>query len=318
MNKKTVYITREIPKAGIEILKEKFEVIINKEDRALSKEELINNIKNVDAVLTQLTDIIDEEVINNANKVKIFANYAVGYNNINAEYAKNKGIIITNTPDVLSNTTAELAWALLFAVSRRVVEADRYTRSGMWKQFSPKLLLGQDINNKTLGVIGAGRIGQAFAKKSLGFDINILYHNRSRNITFENKYNAKYVDLNTLLKESDIISIHVPLTERTHKLISKKEFEIMKKTSILINTSRGPVVDEIELIKALKEKRIWGAGLDVYENEPYINEELRNLDNVVLLPHIGSATEETRNKMSIIAANNIKEVLCNNNPITPV
>lgn len=318
MKRKTVYITREIPKPGIELLKEKFEVRINKEDRVLSKEELIDNIKNVDAVLTQLTDIIDEEVIKNINKVKVFANYAVGYNNINTEYAKSKGIIVTNTPNVLSNTTAELAWALLFAVSRRVVEADRYARSGNWKLFSPKLLLGQDINNKTLGVIGAGRIGQAFAKKSLGFDMNILYHNRNRNITFENKYNAKYVDLNTLLQESDIISIHVPLTENTYKLISKKEFEIMKKTSVLINTSRGPVVDEIELIKALKEKRIWGAGLDVYENEPYINEELRKLDNVVLLPHIGSATEETRNKMSIIAANNIIEVLCNNKPIIPV
>lgn len=303
---------------GINLLREHFEVEINELDRCLNKSELIKRIKDMDGVLTQLTDVIDEEVISNLNKTKIIANYAVGFNNIDIEAAKKRKIVVTNTPDVLSDTTAELAWSLLFAVSRRIVEADKYVRSGKWNQFSPNLLLGQDLNNKTLGIIGAGRIGKAFAKKSIGFDMKILYYNRRRDIEFEEKYDAKYVDLNTLLKESDIISIHTPLTDETYKLIGKNEFDRMKKNCILINTARGPIVDEKALINALKQKSIYGAGLDVYEKEPFISKELIELENVVLTPHIGSASKETRNKMSKMAAENIINVLSGKEPKNPV
>jgi len=316
--KKKVYVTREIPEVGISLLKSHFDVEVNTEDRPLSKSEIIERIKDKDGVLTQLTDIIDEEVISNLDNVKVIANYAVGFNNIDIDAAKKRNIVITNTPDVLSDTTAELGWALLFAVSRRIVESDKYTRSGKWKQFSPSLMLGQDINNKTLGIIGAGRIGQAFAKKSTGFDMSIIYHNRSRDLEFENNYNAKYVDFETLIKESDVISIHIPLIESTKKLIGENEFSKMKKNCILINTARGPIIDEQALVKALKDNKIFGAGLDVYENEPEITKELLELNNVVLTPHIGSASSETRNKMSEMAANNIIKVLNGEEPINPV
>lgn len=316
--KKKVYITRKIPQCGIDLLKNHFDVQLNEEERTLTKEELIEKIKGADAVLTQLTDVIDKDVVNELEKVKIIANYAVGYNNIDVSACKDKNIYVSNTPDVLSDTTAELAWALLFSVSRRIVEADRYSRSGEWKDFSPKLMLGQDISNKTLGIVGAGRIGIAFAKKSLGFDMKIIYHNRNRDLEFEEKLNAQYVDFDTLLKMSDIISLHVPLTNETEKLIGEEEFNKMKNNCILINTARGKVVDENALINALKTKKIWGAGLDVYENEPIISEELIEMDNVVLTPHIGSASNETRNKMSMMAANNIIEVLNGNKPINSV
>ncbi|MTI71748.1 MAG: D-glycerate dehydrogenase [Firmicutes bacterium] len=313
-----VYVTREIPKIGLDILSKYFEVEVNKKDRPLTKDELISKIKGKDAVLTQLTDQIDKEVIEKANTVKIFANYAVGYNNIDIEFAKKRDIIVTNTPEVLSDTTAELAWALLFAVSRRVVEGDNYVRKGKWKQFSPKLLLGQDINNKTLGIIGAGRIGKAFAKKSIGYDMEILYHNRSRDMEFEKVYNAKWVDMDTLLNRSDFISLHVPLTDATYHLIGKKELNNMKDTAILINTSRGAVIDEEALVKALENEVIWGAGLDVFENEPVVHNKLLDMDNVVLLPHIGSASTETRDKMAKIAAKNIVQVLKGKDPISQV
>ncbi|MTI65282.1 MAG: D-glycerate dehydrogenase [Firmicutes bacterium] len=313
-----VYVTREIPKIGLDILSKYFEVEVNKKNRPLTKDELISKIKGKDAVLTQLTDQIDKEVLEKADTVKIFANYAVGYNNIDIEFAEKRKIIVTNTPEVLSDTTAELAWALLFAVSRRVVEGNNYVRKGKWKQFSPKLLLGQDINNKTLGIIGAGRIGKAFAKKSIGYDMEILYHNRSRDMEFEKEYNAKWVDMDTLLNKSDFISLHVPLTDETYHLIGKNELDNMKKTAILINTSRGAVIDEEALVKALENEKIWGAGLDVFENEPVVHNKLLDMDNVVLLPHIGSASTETRDKMAKIAANNIVQVLNGKDPISQV
>lgn len=316
---KKVYITRKIQQKGIDMLKDHFEVDINLEDRALTKEELIDKATKYDGILTQLNDNIDKEVLDNSKKVKIFANYAVGFNNIDINRAKEKGIIVTNTPDVLSDTTAELAWALLFSVARRITEAEKYVVEGKWNKYSPTLLIGQDINNKTLGIIGAGRIGQAFAKKSIGFDMKVLYHNRrSRDSKFEKEYNAKWVDLDTLLKESDFVSVHVPLTEETRYMLGKDQFKKMKNTAILINTSRGPVINEKELIEALDKKEIWGAGLDVYENEPQVPEELLNMKNVVTLPHIGSASTETRDKMSEIAARNIIEVLNGKSPITPV
>lgn len=315
---KKVYITRKIQDVGIEMLKNYFDVDMNFEDRALTKEELITKAQKYDAILTQLNDKVDKEVIEKSKNVKIFANYAVGFNNIDIDEANKKGIIVSNTPDVLSDTTAELAWALLFAVSRRIVEGEEYIRAGKWNKFSPTLFLGRDITNKTLGIIGAGRIGKSFAKKSLGFDMKILYHNRNKDHEFEEKYNAEWVDKETLLKESDFISLHVPLTEKTRNMITKEEFKLMKNTAIIINTSRGPVINEEDLINALVNKEIWGAGLDVFHKEPNVPRKLIELDNVVTLPHIGSATTETRNKMSEIAAKNIIEVLNGREPITPV
>ncbi len=318
MNKKKVYITRNVSLMPVELLEKDFEVIISPEDRTLSKEELKENIKDVDAVITQLTNVVDEDVLENAKKLKVIANYAVGFNNIDIDEATKRGIQVTNTPGVLSDTTAELAWALLFAVTRRVLEGDRYVREGKWDAFFPTLLLGQDVTGKTLGIIGAGRIGKAFAKKSIGFDMKILYYNRSRDYEFENDYNAKYVDKETLLKESDILSLHVPLTAETKHMLGKKEFKMMKKTAIVINTARGPVIDEKALVAALKEGEIWGAGLDVYENEPTLEEELKQLDNVVLTPHIGSASTETRTKMAKMVVDNVIAVLNGKDPITPV
>jgi lactate dehydrogenase-like 2-hydroxyacid dehydrogenase len=212
---------------------------------------------------------------------------------------------VSNTPGVLTETTAEMAWALLFSVARRIVEGDSYTRAGKFTGWAPLLMLGQDVTNKTLGIIGAGRIGTAFALKSKGFHMKILYVDDQRNEQLERELGAQKVELPTLLRESDYISLHVPLMKTTHHLISEKELKMMKKTAILINTSRGPVIDEHALIKALKEHWIFGAGLDVYEHEPAIPKELKTLQNVVLQPHTASGSIETRTKMAIMAAENM-------------
>ncbi|MCM8815903.1 MAG: D-glycerate dehydrogenase [Candidatus Omnitrophica bacterium] len=304
--KPRVFITRKIPDAAIRLLEESCDVELNPQDRVLEKKELLEKVKGKDAVLCLLTDIIDDEVFQSAGpQCKIFANYAVGYNNIDVEAATRRKIVITNTPGVLTDATADLAWALLFCVARRIVEADRFTKERKFRGWSPELFLGMEITGKTLGIIGAGRIGSNFARKSRGFSMNVLYYDIKRNFEIEKETGAEFVNFETLLKESDFISIHVPLLPETHHLIGEKEFSMMKKTAILINTSRGPVVDEKALVDALKKGKIWGAGLDVYENEPIIEPELLTLKNVVLLPHIGSATVETRTKMALMAAENI-------------
>ncbi|HAA64756.1 MAG TPA: D-glycerate dehydrogenase, partial [Thermoanaerobacter sp.] len=246
------------------------------------------------------------------------ANYAVGFDNIDLKEATKRRIYVTNTPDVLTNATAELAWALLFTAARRVVEADKFTREGKFTGWAPNLFLGKAVTGKTLGVIGAGRIGQAFAKMSKGFEMKILYTANTPKEEFEKETGAKYVDLETLLKESDFVSIHVPLTPHTRHLIGEKELKLMKKTAILINTARGPVVDEKALVNALKNKDIYAAGLDVYEKEPEITEELKTLDNVVILPHIGSATDEARRDMAVLVAQNIIDVIEGRTPRTLV
>ena len=315
---KKVLVTDIIPEIGIDMLREHFEVDVNYTEEKLSKKEMIEKFNSYDGILSLLSDVIDEDIIKSCPNVKIIANYAVGFNNIDIEAAKKYNKIITNTPDVLADTTAETAWALLFAVSRRIVEADRYVRNGNWNKFSMTFMLGQDIYNKTLGIVGAGSIGRRFAEKARGYNMKINYFNRNRDFDFEKHYNAEYKPLNELLSESDFISLHVPLTKETHHLIGKEEFNLMKKNSILINTSRGPVVDEKELITALKSRKIYGAGLDVHEFEPHVPKELMELDNAVLLPHIGSASMETRNHMSTLAATNIINVLTGKAPPTPV
>lgn len=319
MDKKKVYITRRITDEAIELLEEHFNVEVNPQDRVLLKEELLEKVRGKDAVLCLITDNIDKEIFEAAGEqCKIFANYGVGFNNIDIVSATKRGIIITNTPGVLDDATADLAWALLMAVSRRIVSADKFTRNGAFQGWDPMMFLGRDITGKTLGLIGAGRIGSNFAKKAKAFDMKILYTGRRQNPKIEKELGAIYVDKETLLKEADFVSLHVPLLPSTTHYIGEKEFSLMKKTSIIINTSRGKVIDEKALVKALKQGQIWGAGLDVYENEPDIEPELFDMYNVVLVPHIASATMETRTNMGLIAARNIIKVLNGEKPDTCV
>jgi len=278
---------------------------INPHDRVLTKEEIIKGLKGKDGLLCLLTDPIDADVINSEPKLKMIASYAVGYNNIDVKAATKRGIPVSNTPGVLTDATSDMTWALLFSVARRIVEADKFTRAGKFKGWGPMLMHGQDVTNKTLGVVGAGRIGTAFALKSKGFNMNVLYVDEKKNETLEKEVNAKKVTFDELLKKSDFISLHVPLIPSTHHLIGEKELKMMKKNAVLINTSRGPVVDEQALVFALKEKQIFGAGLDVYEHEPEMTEELKKLDNAVLQPHSASATIESRTKMAVMAAENM-------------
>lgn len=310
-----VFVTRKIPEEGLRILeRECEEVQVFPHDRIPKKKEIIESIRGKDGLLCLLTDPIDKEVISSGDKLKAISIYAAGFDNVDVEEATRRGIIVSNTPGVLTDATAELAWALLFAVARRVVEGDRFTRAGRFKGWSPLLMLGKEIAGSTLGIIGAGRIGTAFALKSKGFNMKILYYNRSRNEVLEKELNAKKVSLEELLRSSDFVSIHLPLTRETYHLIGEKELAMMKKDAILINTARGAIIDEKALTKALKERKIFGAGLDVYENEPEVNEELRKLDNVVLLPHIGSATLKTRTKMAVLAAENLVKGLKGEKP----
>ena len=315
---KKVYITTNIPDTADDLLKKHFKVDKNTENKKLTKKELIDLGNEYDALLTTLTNTIDKEVLSKSKKVKIYSNFAVGFNNFDIDYAKKNNIVMTNTPGVLSDTTAETAWGLLFAVSRRILEADRYLRAGKWENFRPSLLLGKDIYNKKLGIIGAGRIGKRFAEKARGFHMDIMYHNRSRDLDFEKSFNANYESLDDLLKKSDIISIHVPLTKETKYMIQKRELELMKDDAILINTSRGKVINEKDLINALENDKLFGAGLDVFENEPNVSQRIIDLDNVVLTPHIGSASKETREKMAEMASKNIIEVLKGGKPLNPV
>jgi len=300
-----IFVTRKIPEPGLELLRRKFTVEINSYNRTLSKQEIINGLCEKDGLLCLLTDTIDKDVIYSEPKLKMIASYAVGYDNIDVQAATKRGIPVSNTPGVLTDTTAEMAWALLFSVTRRIVEGDAFARAAEFKGWDPLLMLGQDVSNKTLGIIGAGRIGTSFALKSKGFNMKVLYVDDRVNETLERELKAKKVDIPEILKSSDFISLHVPLNKETHHLISEKELKMMRKTAILINTSRGPVVDEQALVKALKKRWIFGAGLDVYEYEPNISKELIKLDNVVLQPHSASATIETRTKMAIIAAENM-------------
>lgn len=309
MKRRNIYITRLLPQPAIDLLADQCDVSVNPEDRVLSHEELIDQVRERDAVLCLLTDTIDASVLEASPPAQIFANYAVGYDNIDIAAATRLGILISNTPGVLTEATADMAWALLFATARRIVEADRYTREGRFTGWGPLLFLGHDITGRTLGIIGAGRIGQSVARKAVGFDMKVLYTDIEPNSDFEKLTGASYADLETLLRESDFISIHVPLTPETKHLIGDRELSLMKETAILINTSRGPVVNEGALLEALKEHRIGGAGLDVYENEPQLEPGLAELENIVIAPHIASATVETRTRMALMAAENILAAL---------
>ena len=316
---KKIYITRKLAGRVEKFLTEKgFDVKVFQEDRPITRNELMRESKDADALITLLTDKIDKEVIDNLKKCKIIANCAVGFNNIDIEYAHSKNIIVTNTPDILTEATADLTVALILACSRRLREGELMMRSKKFKGWKPQLLLGLEMKDKTVGIIGAGRIGSATARRLKPFGTKFVYFNRNKKEIFESEFNAKRVSLNSLLKSSDIISIHLPLTKGTFHLINKENLGLLKKSAVLVNTSRGEIIDEKFLIRLLKKKKIFAAGLDVYENEPIIDPELLKLDNVFLLPHIGSATIETRSGMAELCAKNVINVLKHKKPLTEV
>ncbi len=309
-----VFVTRRIPEVGINMLRDAgLEVAVRESKLPPSTEELKEGVKDADALICLLTDKITADVMDAATKpLRIISNYAVGYDNIDIKAANRRSILVTNTPGVLTDATAELAWALLFAVARRIVEADNFARAGKFKGWHPTLLLGFELKGKTLGIIGAGRIGTAMAMKSAGFQMDVVYYSRHKNELLEEKLSARKLPLEELLRTSDFVSLHVPLTQDTYHLIGERELELMKPTAVLINTSRGAVIDEKALIRALQSRKIAGAGLDVFENEPEIPDELKALDNVVITPHIGSATHRARESMAIMAAQAVIDTLVRN------
>lgn len=310
-----VYVTRRVPQPGLDMLVEACaRVEVNPHDRVLTREELLAGVRGRDAVLCLLTDTIDAEVFDAAQGCRIFANYAVGYNNIDVPAATARGIAVTNTPGVLTDATADLTWALLFCAARRIAEGDRFTRAGKFDGWSPMLFLGGDISGGTLGIVGAGRIGTAVALRSRGFRMRVLYHDKVQNEALEQAVGAERVSLDALLGESDFVCIHVSLDESTRHLIGARELGLMKPTAYLINTSRGPVVDEAALVEALREGQIAGAGLDVFEDEPELKPGLAELDGVVIPPHLGSATIGTRTKMATLAAANVVAMMRGERP----
>jgi lactate dehydrogenase-like 2-hydroxyacid dehydrogenase len=290
------------------------EVTVNPHDRVLTPDELMEGVRNADGLLCLLTDEITSRVMDANPNLKVISNYAVGFNNIDVSAATERGIPVTNTPGVLTDATADLAWALIMAVSRRIVEGDTYTREGRFVGWGPMLLLGSGVAGKTLGIVGMGRIGQAVARRATGFDMRILYHDIEPVASVEESYNARFVGLEELLQESDFVTLHAPLTDETRHMIGERELGLMRKTAYLINTARGPLVDEKALVEALKDGVIAGAGLDVYEDEPWLAPGLAKLPNAVLLPHLGSATLETRSKMAEMAAGNVLAALQGETP----
>jgi glyoxylate reductase len=307
MPKPKVYVTREIPERGLKIIKERFDAEVWPEYAPPPKEVIIEKVKDVDALASLLSDKINAEVLDVAPKLKIVAQLAVGFDNIDVKEATKRGIYVTNTPGVLTETTADFAWALLMAVARRVAEADKYVRTGQWKVgWHPSMLSGRDVYGATLGIVGAGRIGSAVARRARGFNMKILYYDVIPRPELEEELGARRLDLDRILRESDFVSVHVPLMKATYHLINAEKLKLMKKTAYLINNSRGPVIDEKALYEALKEETIAGAALDVFEQEPTpVGNLLLKLDNVVVAPHISSASHETRSKMAEMVAENL-------------
>ncbi len=307
MSKPKVYVTRELPERGLRVIKERFDAEVWPDYAPPPKSVIIKKVSNVDALATLLSDKIDAEVFDAAPNLKIVAQYAVGFDNINVKEATKRGIYVTNTPGVLTETTADFAWALLMSAARRVVEADKYVRTGKWTVgWHPMMFQGGDIYGATLGIVGLGRIGSSIAKRAKGFDMKILYHDVVRRQDLEKELGIEYAEVDTLLQMADFVTLNVPLLKETHHLMDEKKLKLMKKTAILINNARGPVVDEKALFKALKEGWIAGAGLDVFEQEPTPTSNLLlTLDNVVVAPHISSASFETRSKMAEMVARNL-------------
>lgn len=305
----TLYLSRLLPDPIMAIVRERFQLVQEPVDKLPTPSALREGLCQADAAIVTLGDRIDAETIQAATRLKILANYAVGYNNIDLAAAQQQGLIVTNTPDVLTDATADLTWALLLATARRIVEGDALVRSGRWTGWSPTQLLGAEVSGKTLGIIGMGRIGQAVAQRAAGFRMAILYHQHHPIAATSHTQEWEYRTLEDILRESDIVTIHVPLTPATHHLIGSRELAWMQPTAFVLNTARGPIVDEGALVEALKRGTIAGAGLDVYENEPALHPTLAQLKQVVLLPHLGSATLHARVQMGLVCLKNIDAVL---------
>ena len=303
--KHKVLVTRKVFDEAVNLLAKHFDVETNQRDTPVTPVQLVRRLQGKAGAVSLLTESIDERVLSQCPELKIICNVAVGFNNIDVKACTRRGIMVANTPGVLDDTTADLTWALLMATARRLVEADAYFRTGKWKGWGLMQFLGHDVHHKTLGVVGFGRIGKGVAKRAKGFDMRVIYTDVQRaDEATEREYGVMYVDKRTLLRESDYVSLHIPLFAETEHYLSQAEFALMKKTAILINAARGPVVDEKALVKALKEGKIAGAGLDVYEKEPKCERSLLAMKNVVLLPHIASASVETRSRMALMAAQN--------------
>lgn len=313
--KKKILVTREIFDDTLAYLQDRFDVTANQGDNILRPEELAREMADKEGALITLTERVDTKLLSHCPKLKVVCNIAVGFNNIDLDACNAFGVMATNTPGVLDDTTADFTWALILGTARRLTEAEAYLRSGQWQKWELKQLLGLDVHHATLGIIGLGRIGQAVARRAAGFEMTLLYYDTRRaDESIEKQLNCKYVSLEELLEKSDIVTIHVPLSPATHHLIGAREIARMKKTAILINAARGGIVDDAALVKALKNGVIAGAGLDVFEGEPKINPEFLDLTNVVLAPHIASSSEQTRRKMAMMAAENLVVALSGNIP----
>jgi glyoxylate reductase len=316
---KNVFIANTLPAEAIRLFPGDVRVDLNDTDHPLAKKELITRLQGKDGLICHIVSAIDEDVLAAVPSLKVVANVAVGYNNIDVAAARRHGVVVTNTPDVLTETTADFAWTLLMAAARRVVEADQFARSGQWQRWQWELLWGVDIHGKTLGVMGFGRIGRAVARRASGFDMRVLYHDAVRvDPAVERELHATYTDPATLLREADFLSLHTPLLPETRHLIDERALRAMKRTAILVNAARGPIVDEAALVQALTEGWIAAAGLDVFEEEPSIHPGLLSLANVVLAPHIASASRDTRVAMATLAVRNCLAVLDGKPAITPV
>lgn len=312
-----VVVTRKIPRVGIDVLEDAgFEVVGNPSDRLFTPPELKDFVKDADGILCLLVDKITKEIIDSAgNNLKIISNYGVGFDNVDVEYAKSKGVMVANTPSELSSrAVAEFTIGLIFAVLKRIVEGDEFARGGSMGGWKPEIFLGLNIEGKTLGIVGLGQIGCLVAKMARAFGLRVVYNKRNRDCEMEKKFGLEYMSLENLLRESDIVSLHIPLTPETKHLINDRNLELMKDTAFLINTSRGAIIDEAVLVEYLKKGKLAGAALDVYEYEPDINPELCGLPNVILTPHIASSVQEVRDEMAIMAAKNITEALTGKTP----
>jgi len=308
--KPKILLTRVLPQQGMRVLREHFDLETNPDDRVMPGVQVKSRIQDKEGLACLLTDNIDADIIDNAPHLKVIANYAVGFDNIDVSAATKRKIPVTNTPDVLTETTADLTMGLLVSVARRIVEADRFLRAGGFKGWAPELLAGSDVYGKVLGIIGFGRIGRAVARRVEGFNMTVIYNDAARlPAKIEEEYGVQYRALGELLKEADYVSLHVPLNEGTHHFISEREFRMMKKNAYLINVARGPIIDEKALVRALEAGEIAGCALDVYENEPEVGPGLLNAPNTVLVPHIGSASIEARTKMAMVVAQNLIAVL---------
>ena len=316
---KKILISNVLPKEALDLIPKEIIVDYNGADAPLPKAELLARLKGKDGLVCHIVSAIDDEVLAAAPTLKVVANVAVGYNNIDVAAARRRGVVVTNTPDVLTETTADFAWALLMAAARRVVEADHFARSGQWQRWQWDLLWGADVHGKTLGILGFGRIGRAVARRASGFDMRVLYHDAVRPApAVERELRVTYAEPETILREADFVSLHTPLLPETRHLINERTLRLMKKTAILVNAARGPIVDEAALVRALKEGWIAGAGIDVFEEEPRIHPGLAPLPNVVLAPHIASASRDTRIAMATLAVRNCLAVLDGKPPLTPV